>query len=1187
MMYKRNELMKIVAVSIVFLFLISGLSAMTNGTQISNNSTKHLSENQLFYSQIPKKLSKPIVNINQPVNPYNFYSSEPAPMGIADYGLGPNDQPYAYETTAFLGLINVNNLETYNASLNQSAYWMSFQLNVNLIFENGNTQYAYWIQDVAHVNTLDNYVQFIDNIWNDSSFSSSVYNGTISGNGTSGTGFYYDWANQYLSGNDIYLSYPYNIQFKVFSYINAQGYPAVDFLYNDGYGWVTYDNANFIFASDLTSYPEFLVDGYQYEPDGNYYDAELILGGPWSGYQTYDVSSSLTLQLEYWNGNNFQEITNAYDFGSHTAEGISNVNVMQSYYPENGSFSTYITNGTGTLGILYQSNELSYLELNLPINSGVLYVNNTPYSFYNYGIYIPIFPSSYQTNNGWHSGYYTLYLYNDLGQLLWETNVNLIENQTLIIPLYNVTFSEQGLPHGSGWWVNITNGLSYFSKNDTINFLETNGTFIYCISSMNKDYYSTGGSFTVNVNNIFINVQFLLKTYSIFFIETGLPSGTTWSVTLNGNTLSSNTNSIIFTMPNGSYFYSILSPISGGTDIQYATYNINGLITVNGGNLNLNILYIKQYYLSMIISPSDSGYTIPNSGWYNSSTNLNIKAVPNNNFEFVSWSGTGNGSYSGTNNPVSITINGPITETANFIELYQVMFVESGLPNGTAWYVNLSNGQSFSSTTNTIIFNEPNGSYTYSISTINKEYALTQPTGSFKVNGANVNIAIPFYLVTFSITFKESGLLSGTSWFITLNGITHNSTTNTIAFTEPNGSYSYTIETPISAGTGIQYVVSQSKGTLTVNGADININVPYTTQYYLTMIASPSNGGTVSPSSGWYNVGSSVTIDAISNSNFEFVSWSGTGNGSYSGTNNPVSITINGPITETANFIELYQVMFVESGLPNGTAWYVNLSNGQSYNTTGNSIEIQIPNGSYSYMIATTNKEYSAQGGSLIVNGANLEISIKFNLVTYAITFTESGLSSGTSWSVTLNNIEKSSTNGTIIFNEPNGTYSYIISGISGYRSNTYSGTINVNGNPVSNSITWAIITYPITITENGIPNGTSWSATLTGTTFNGQYINVTLSSDTNTIIFNEPNGSYSYIIHLPSGYQSNNAKGSVNVSGNSAIATFKAQQKTNYLWIGIIAVVIIIAIVIGVILLRRGKNKQGVKEWKEPPKQN
>ena len=150
----------------------------------------------------------------------------------------------------------------------------------------------------------------------------------------------------------------------------------------------------------------------------------------------------------------------------------------------------------------------------------------------------------------------------------------------------------------------------------------------------------------------------------------------------------------------------------------------------------------------------------------------------------------------------------------------------------------------------------------------------------------------------------------------------------------------------------------------------------------------------------------------------------------------------------------------METGLPPGTTWYVNLSNGQSYNTTGNSIEIQIPNGSYLYIIATTNKEYSAQGGSLIVNGANLEISIKFNLVTYAITFTESGFSSGTSWSVTLNNIEKSSTNGTIIFNEPNGSYSYTISSISGYRANTYSGTIYVNGNPVSVSINWTIIIY-------------------------------------------------------------------------------------------------------------------------------
>ena len=613
-------------------------------------------------------------------------------------------------------------------------------------------------------------------------------------------------------------------------------------------------------------------------------------------------------------------------------------------------------------------------------------------------------------------------------------------------------------------------------------------------------------------------------------------------------------------------------------------------------------LYISTYGEGILVYPNFSIYNL--SGTINGYTNidnlnLTINGQPVDIYEghFRVFLKPGNYTISylvnGVTKSMIVDVKPMSTLTlylnASSIRNYTIGFTESGLPAGAKWFVNLSNGQTFSSTTSTIVFNEPNGSYTYSISSSNKEYAPLSPKGSFTVNGSNLNISVSFKLVVYEITFTESGLPSGTLWFITLNGITHNSTTNTITFTEPNGSYSYTIKTPISGGTGIQYVVLQSKGTLTVNGANININVPYRTQYYLTMIASPSNGGTVSPSSGWYNVGSSVTIDAISNSNFEFVSWSGTGNGSYSGTNNPVSITINGPITETANFIELYKIKFIETGLPSETTWYVNLSNGQSYSGTGTTITFSEPNGTYSYTIATVNKNYSPSqsSGTLTVNGSNVNIGITFNLVTYTITFTENGLPSGTSWSVTLNNITKTSTNATITISEPNGSYSYIISSISGYRANAYSGTINVNGNQVVINITWTIITYPITITENGIPNGTSWSATLTGTTFNGQSINVTLSSRNNTITFYEPNGTYAYTIHLPSGYQGSNTKGSINLSGNSATLTIKAQGTMNYLWILIIAAVIIIALTIGIILLRKGKNKQGVKEWKGPPKQN
>jgi flagellar basal body-associated protein FliL len=860
MMHKINIIIKMVVILIVVLFLFSVSIAVNLGAQNSNNSTKYLSKGALCYDQIPKELTKQTPNRYQHVNPFSLYSKEPAPMGIADYGIGPNGQPFKYRTSKFLGIISVNNLETYNASLNQSAYWMTFQLNVNLFFENGNTQYAYWVQDVAFVNTSDNYVQFIDNIWNSSSSGGNMFNSTVLGNGTvgnsSGTGFYYDFANQTLPGNDIPLSYPYNIQFEVISYMDSQGYPAVAFLYNDGYGWVTYDNANFVFARDLTSYPEFLVDGYQYEPSGNFYDAELILGGPGGGTQTYDVSSSLNLQLEYWNGHNFQMVENAYNFGSDTAEGVSNVVSSAMYFSENGSIFESILNGSGQLSQVYNQSDIGIVNISSSLSSGYLIVNNKKYNFIDGDVNITVAP--------------------------------------------------------------------------------------------------------------------------------------------------------------GTYFFSL--------------YSSSGLL-------------IKEWN------------------------------------EVI---------YAGEYLPLSA------------LNIYQITFTEKGLPPGTVWYVNLSNSQSFSSTTDTIAFTEPNGSYTYTIATSNKEYTPLEFTGSFTVNGSNVSISVTFHLVTYKMTFTETGLPSG-YWYVNITGQQSSgpipSSQASYSLSLPNGSYSYTVSTGNK-----EYKPSYSE-TFTVNGASVS---------------------------------ESITFSEVT-----------------------------------------YTITFTESGLPSGTTWNVTL-NGVKSSSTASSITFKEPNGTYSYTIGIYNG-YSASPylGTITVNGANVNILITFTQVKYSVTFTESGLSSGTSWSVTLNGLTETSTNATLTFNEPNGTYSYVISGISGYRTNSYSGIIDVNGNPVSISTIWTTITYQITISETGIPTGTSWSATLTGTTFNGQYINVTLSSTTNTLTFNEPNGSYSYIIHLPSGYQSNNAKGPVNVSGSSETATFTAQQTMNYLLIGMIAVIVIILVALGVIFLMRSKNKQ------------
>lgn len=106
-----------------------------------------------------------------------------------------------------------------------------------------------------------------------------------------------------------------------------------------------------------------------------------------------------------------------------------------------------------------------------------------------------------------------------------------------------------------------------------------------------------------------------------------------------------------------------------------------------------------------------------------------------------------------------------------------------------------------------------------------------------------------------------------------------------------------------SSGTE-QWVTTSDSGTASASTKIFN----YQHQYSLTMIISPSGGGTTTPTgsvspgtSTWENAAAVVTITAT-NGGFTFSSWTGSGTGSYTGPNNPSSVTMNGAITETATF---------------------------------------------------------------------------------------------------------------------------------------------------------------------------------------------------------------------------------------------------------------------------------------------
>lgn len=74
---------------------------------------------------------------------------------------------------------------------------------------------------------------------------------------------------------------------------------------------------------------------------------------------------------------------------------------------------------------------------------------------------------------------------------------------------------------------------------------------------------------------------------------------------------------------------------------------------------------------------------------------------------------------------------------------------------------------------------------------------------------------------------------------------------------------------------------------------------PPVVKFRLTTSANPSDGGTVTPSSGEYNKGASVTVVATASDGYEFQDWTGA-----TGTNPSITIVMNSDKTLTANFTE-------------------------------------------------------------------------------------------------------------------------------------------------------------------------------------------------------------------------------------------------------------------------------------------
>ena len=457
-------------------------------------------------------------------------------------------------------------------------------------------------------------------------------------------------------------------------------------------------------------------------------------------------------------------------------------------------------------------------------------------------------------------------------------------------------------------------------------------------------------------------------------------------------------------------------------------------------------------------------------------------------------------------------------------------FTESGLPAGTAWSVTMS-GSTNSSTTASIGFTEPNGTYSFTVGSV-AGYTASPSSGTVTVNGAAAGVTITFTQVTYSVTFTESGLPSGTSWSVTMNGSTLSSTSTTITFTEPNGTYAFTV------GAVAGYSSVPSSGSITVSGATQTQSIAFSPtkapMYAVTFTESGLPSGT-----SW-----SVTLNGVTMSSTTATITFTEPNGTYAFTVGSVagytasppsgSILVNGgPVSQAITFAPssraTYSVTFTERGLPSGTSWSVTFNGTTQPSTTTSIVFSNYLNGTYTYIVgAVAGYNVAPASGSVTISGASKTVSITFTpstAATYAVTFSESGLPSGTSWSVILNGTSKSGT-GSLAFTEQNGTYSFSVGAIAGYSVSPSSGSIPVNGAAVSKSITFTALPpgqYSLNISETGLPASTNWSVTV-GTT--------THSSTGTTISFAEVNGTYHYTVGAVTGYTVSTSSGNVTVNG-------------------------------------------------------
>jgi len=337
--------------------------------------------------------------------------------------------------------------------------------------------------------------------------------------------------------------------------------------------------------------------------------------------------------------------------------------------------------------------------------------------------------------------------------------------------------------------------------------------------------------------------------YAVAFQETGLPTGASWSVALDGGsqTATSNLTSILFQLANGTYTFAVGGVLGYDPSPPGGSFLVNGrgvVTTVTFGAVSptlYSVTFVESglepgsvWLVTLAGSPAQSAGATLTFDMPNGTYGFTVAQVPGYTLA------TDAGLVNVSGDPVSVELNFSLVLNPTF----QLTFVEVGLPNGTSWSITL-NGSLNTSQSRSIEYEETNGSYGFTVATVSG-FSSNRTTSSVAVSGAPVEVLIGFSMITptYSVSFTESGLPIRTNWTIILVGLSPQTvSTSSAQFLAANGTYSFTILSP--AG----YSANPSSGTVSVAGQAASVAVSFVLN---ETTPNPGTPGSTSPStSAW------------------------------------------------------------------------------------------------------------------------------------------------------------------------------------------------------------------------------------------------------------------------------------------------------------------------------------------------